>query len=265
VKIDLSGRIAVVTGAASGIGARVAKTLAAAGASVIVGDSSPAAVTRFAQENPTIAAVVSDVGEPDQVDALFAEAEKKLGPVNTLINNAGIAGPTSKVEEMSIEGWERTLKVNLSGAFFCVRRCVPGMLKARSGAIVNISSVAGRLGFPFRLPYAATKWGLIGMTETLAMELGSAGIRVNAVLPGLIDNERAREIVAGQAKSNRITEAEALERFMSRISMRTLIQPEEVAATVAFLVSDFGRHISGQSLSVCGNFEGYASPDRSNG
>jgi NAD(P)-dependent dehydrogenase (short-subunit alcohol dehydrogenase family) len=258
--IDLTGRVAVVTGAATGIGQVIANTLADAGASVAICDVSADAVETFRRNHPRIAALVGDVAKVEDVDALFALAEGQLGMVDVLVNNAGIAGPTARIEDTPIEGWDATLRVNLTGPFLCARRATPSMREAGRGAIINICSVAGRLGFPLRIPYSATKWGLVGMTQTLAMELGPSGIRVNAVLPGAVEGERVRGVIDSLAQSAGITFDQSMENFVSRISMRTMVQPNDIASMVAFLVSDLGRHISGQSISVCGNFESYGSP-----
>jgi NAD(P)-dependent dehydrogenase (short-subunit alcohol dehydrogenase family) len=260
LKIDLTGRVAVVTGAATGIGQVIAETLADAGASVAICDVSVDAVEMFRRNHPAIAALAGDVAKFEDVDALFLLAERQFGKVDTLINNAGIAGPTARIEETSIEGWDATVRVNLTGPFLCARRAASAMREAGRGAIINICSVAGRLGFPLRVPYSATKWGLVGMTQTLAMELGPSGIRVNAVLPGVVEGERSRGVIDSLAKSEGITFDESMAKFVSRISMRTMVQPREIATMVSFLASDLGRHISGQSISVCGNFESYGSP-----
>lgn len=260
MKVDLHGRVALVTGAASGIGAVIAERLTSAGARVVVGDISEKAMAAFSARNPEIVTAACDVSDLSQVNALFNLAESRFGRVSIVVSNAGIAGPTARVQAIAPDAWDETLKVNLSGAFYCSRRAAPAMIAANDGVIIIISSVAGRLGFPLRLPYAVTKWGLIGMMETLAMELGPSNIRVNAVLPGLVDNERAHGIVAAQAERTGTTNEVAMQQFLSRISMRTMVATEEIATTVAFLASDFGRHISGQSISVCGNFESYGSP-----
>lgn len=258
--IDLHGRTAVVTGGGRGIGLTIAGALSAAGANVAVCDYSQDAIAALSNGDNGIWGLQADAADINDIDRVFNECERRWGPVDILVNNVGIAGPTSWVEETPVDEWEATLRTNLTAAFLCTRRAVPSMKARGEGRIVNISSVAGRLGFPLRLAYSATKWGLIGMTKTLAMELGPYGISVNAVLPGLVANERGERIITAQAQAKNVAREEVLSDFLSRISMRTEVSMEEVAATVTFVCSRFGKHVSGQSISVCGNFETYANP-----
>lgn len=260
MRTDLDGKIAVITGGGSGIGYAIAGALVEAGASVMVCDHSAATVASVNLDQSGIWALEADAADQDAIDALFAQLESRWGPADILVNNVGISGPTSWIEETPIDGWEETLRVNLTSAFLCTRRAVPSMKVRGVGKIINISSVAGRLGFPLRVAYSATKWGMIGMTKTLAMELGPFGISVNAILPGLVDNERADKVIAEQAEARSVGRDAVLSDFLSRISMRSRVTPEEIAAMVTYLSSTHGSHISGQSISICGNFETYANP-----
>ncbi|WP_343722884.1 SDR family oxidoreductase, partial [Herbaspirillum seropedicae] len=191
-----------------------------------------------------------------EVDAMFADlAQRWSGRLDGLVNNAGIAGPTLPVEEVALSDWDQTLAVNLTGPFLCTRRAVPLLKKNGGGAIVNISSVAGRLGFALRTPYSASKYGVIGLTETWAIELGPSHIRVNAVLPGIVEGARQERIVAAKATAYGIGHEEMRQRLLSRVSLRKMVTAEDIANQVIFLCSPAGASISGQSLSVCGNVE----------
>lgn len=260
MQATLEGRIALVTGGGSGIGLAIAQSLAASGARVMICDISEEAVECASAGSERILGFSGDAADPATVEAAFSRLEAHWGSADILVNNVGIGGPTAWVEDTLKAEWDETLRINLGAAFLCTRRAVPAMKRTRSGRIVNISSVAGRLGFPLRLSYSATKWGLIGMTKTLAMELGPFGVSVNAILPGLVSNPRADGIMASQAEVQGKSPDAILAQFLSRISMRTRVTLEEIAATANFLCSNEGRHISGQSISVCGNFETYANP-----
>lgn len=245
----------LVTAGGSGIGRVIAETFAREGARVHLCDIVDQHIAAFA-DHPQISASHADVADPAAVDRLFDEVERRLEGLDVLVNNAGITGPTSPIEEVSIEDWRRTMAVNIDGQFYCARRAIPMLRRAGGGAIVNISSVAGRLGYPLRAPYVASKWAITGFTNTLAMELGPANIRVNAILPGPIDNERTQNVIIAKAKANQVSVEEMRRRWVSRISMRRMVDPEDVAELALFLCSDRGRNISGQALSVCGNTEG---------
>lgn len=172
-----------------------------------------------------------------------------------LVNNAGIAGSTSPVEQISLTDWQRTLDVNLTGTFLCTRRAVPLLKQARGGSIINIASVAARLGFPNRSPYSASKWGLIGLTQSWAMELGPDGIRVNAILPGLVAGERQDRVLQARAELEGLDFEELKRQRLQTVSLREMVTADDIARAVVFLCSPAGRMISGQSLSVCGNVE----------
>jgi NAD(P)-dependent dehydrogenase (short-subunit alcohol dehydrogenase family) len=189
------------------------------------------------------------------VDRLFADVTAQLGGLDVLINNAGIAGPTAPIEEIAPADWQRTLDVNLTGPFLCARRAVPLLKQTGDGSIINIASVAARLGFPNRSPYSASKWGVIGLTETWAMELGPAGIRVNAILPGIVAGDRQDRVLQARAQVEGISFEEAKLQRLQSVSLRSTVSADDVAEAVLFLCSPAGRMISGQSLSVCANVE----------
>ncbi|HET9069853.1 MAG TPA: SDR family oxidoreductase [Amaricoccus sp.] len=249
----LDGQRVLVTAGAGGIGLSIAETLVALGARVAVCDVSEPAL---AAARPKVAvAIRADVASETEVDALFAETAAALGGLDALVNNAGIAGPTGGVDEIAPADWRRCIDVCLTGQFLCARRAVPLLKAAGGGSIVGMSSAAGRFGYAFRTPYSAAKWGVIGLTQSLARELGPAGIRVNAILPGIIEGQRMERVIADRAEQTGVSHAEMKARYLANVSLRRMTSPWDVAAMVAFLLSDAGANISGQSLGVDGNVE----------
>jgi NAD(P)-dependent dehydrogenase (short-subunit alcohol dehydrogenase family) len=249
----LSGQRVLVTAGAGGIGLCITETLTALGARVVVCDVSDEAL---AAVRPKVAAAIrADVSSEMQVDALFAATASTLGGLDALINNAGIAGPTGGVEDLATEDWRRCIDICLTGQFLCARRAVPMLKAAGGGSIVSMSSAAGRFGYAFRTPYSAAKWGVIGFTQSLAKELGPSGIRVNAILPGIIEGPRMESVIANRARQVGVSHEEMKTRYLANISLRRMTSPYDVAAMVAFLLSDAGANVSGQSLGVDGNVE----------
>lgn len=245
----------LVTAGASGIGAVIARAFAEVEARVLVCDVDEAALSRLASAQPSIAGVRCDVADDAQVERLFRELETRLGGLDALVNNAGIAGPTGSVAEISPADWRRTLDVNITGMFLCIRLAVPLLRKAEEGIIINLSSVAGRLGYAYRTPYAASKWAVVGFTQSLAKELGPEGIRVNAILPGVVRGERIERVFAARAEALGISVDEVRKSYLEKVSLRRMVEPEDMAAMALFLCSPAGRNISGQAISVCGNTE----------
>jgi NAD(P)-dependent dehydrogenase (short-subunit alcohol dehydrogenase family) len=235
----------LITGAAGGIGAAAAEALRARGAQVVGLD--------LHADGESV--MECDVRDQDSVDRGVAEAIDRLGGLDVLINNAGIAGPTAPVEAIDIAEWNRTIAVDLNGMFYCTRRAVPLLKAAGGGSIINLSSVAGRLGYPLRTPYAAAKWGVVGFTKSLAMELGPANIRVNAIQPGIVEGERIERVISAKAKAFGATFDEYKRQLLSKVSLRRTVSPLDIANMALFLATDAGRNISGQALSVCGNVE----------
>jgi NAD(P)-dependent dehydrogenase (short-subunit alcohol dehydrogenase family) len=251
----LRNKRVVVTAAASGIGRAVAQAFIAAHARVHVCDISADALSEFRSREPGLSATVADVSDLTAVDRFFDEALRELGGLDVLINNAGIAGPTAPVEDVTPEAWNRTMAVNLTGQFYCVRRAVPLLKQAGGGSIINIASTAGIMGYPLRTPYATSKWAVVGLTKSLAMELGPSGIRVNAVCPGSIEGERMQQVIAAEAQVRGTDPVSLRKSYEKQNSLRTLIAPEDIANMILFTCSDAGAKISGQALSVDGNTE----------
>ena len=245
-----------ISGAATGIGAAMAEAFLEAGAAVYVCDINPVAVDAMKKKHPHIHAGVADVGKWEEVDAVMSDAQEKLGGLDILINNAGIAGPTSAVEDIAPDAWEKTINTNLNSQFYFLRRAVP-LLKQTSAnpSIITVSSVAGRLGYQFRTPYASTKWAIVGLMKSLAIELGPSNIRVNAILPGVVEGERMDGVIAARAQALGLTIDEMRADYVKKISLRRLVTTQDVAAMALFLSSPAGRNISGQAINVDGNLE----------
>jgi NAD(P)-dependent dehydrogenase (short-subunit alcohol dehydrogenase family) len=251
--LGLRNKRVVVTAGAGGIGRVTAESFAKEGARVFVCDVDEAALAAFAKDNPGIGTTRTDVSDEAAVDRLFAEAGKSLGGLDILVNNAGIAGPTGAVETLSLADWNRTLAINITGQFLCARRAVPLLRTAGGGAIVNLSSAAGRFGFPRRTPYASSKWAVVGFTKSLAMELGPDNIRVNAILPGAVDGPRIRRVIAAKADSLGVPYPEMEKRYVMQASLGRMVTEQDIANMILFVCSEQGRNVSGQALAVDGD------------
>ena len=251
----LDGQRALITGAGSGIGKVMAQHFEKAGARIWICDADTNNLEQSLKENPDWNGTPCDVSEENQVDQLFKEMSDSFGGLEILVNNAGIAGPTAPVEEIDPDEWRRSVGVNFNGAFYCTRLATPLLKNSPKASIINISSVAGRLGFARRLPYASTKWAMIGFTESLAKELGPSGIRVNALLPGIVEGPRIEGVFQARAKSEGVPYEEVRDRVLNNVSMKRMVSAGDVAEMAVFLCSEAGKNISGQSISVCGNVE----------
>jgi len=248
-------RSVVVTAAGQSVGRIMAETFLAHGDRVHICDIDGRLLAQVLAANPSLGGTVCDVADEDQVARLFDEARARIGPVDVLINTVGIAGPRGPIESLSFADWRATLAANLDSMFLTIRQAVPDMRRNKRGVIVNFSTGSTKTVMPFRSPYVASKAGVEGLTRCLARELGPDNIRVNAILPGMIDNERMRGVIARIARQEGRT-AEAVEQeALQFISMRTKIQPAEIADMVLFLCSDAARHVSGQLIGVDGNIE----------
>ncbi|MCH8808391.1 MAG: SDR family oxidoreductase [Proteobacteria bacterium] len=254
----LENKRVVVTAGGAGIGRAVAEAFSAAGARVHVCDIDADRLADLGCAAPRIGRSLADVADPAQVARLFDEALAGLGGLDVLVNNAGIAGPTGAVEDCDPAAWRQTLAVNLDGAFHCLRRAIPVMKQARAGSIVNIASTAGLFGYPLRAPYVASKWALIGLTKTLAIELGPWGIRANAVCPGSIEGPRMDRVIAAEAAARGLNETEIRDAYLRQTSLRCFIDAADIAQMVLFLCSNVGAKITGQAMTVDGNTESLA-------
>jgi len=245
----------IITAAASGIGRAIAERFLRDGGRVFICDVDGAALERTLGELAGLQGTITDVGSAPGVEAMVSKALGALGGVDVLINNHGIAGPRGPVETIPYAEWDRTISVNLNGMFYTIRNVVPAMKAQGSGCILNVATTSARTGLPNRSPYVAGKVGVLGLSKTLARELGPFGIRVNSVLPGFMDNARGRGVLAKVAKDKGVSLQAMEQEALRYVSMRTWIEMSEVADACAFLASDSARHISGQELAVCGNVE----------
>jgi NAD(P)-dependent dehydrogenase (short-subunit alcohol dehydrogenase family) len=251
----LAGRRVLVTAGAAGIGLAVVERLLTHGARVFVCDVADGVLDAFAKAHPQAGAIKADVSSEADVDRMFAGVHANLGGLDALINNAGIAGPTGAVEDIDPAEWRRCIDIDLTGQFLCARRAVPMLKATGGGSIINMSSAAGRHGYAFRTPYSSAKFGIIGFTQSLAKELGPANIRVNAILPGIIEGPRMERVIRDRAAQLDVPYDVMEKSYLERVSLRRMTSPHDVAAMIAFLVSDAGINISGQSIGVDGNVE----------
>jgi NAD(P)-dependent dehydrogenase (short-subunit alcohol dehydrogenase family) len=253
MEFSAKGLRVLITAGAGGIGRVMARTFSEHGAKVHICDVDEKALASTRKQLPAVSQTLADVARLEDVEHLFAEVKKSLGGLDVLINNAGITGPTARVEDISILEWDRTIAIDLNGMFYCTRRAVPLLKASGGGSIINLSSIAGRLGFPLRTPYSAAKWAVVGFTKSLAIELGPSNIRVNTIQPGVVEGERVNRVISARAEAAGIGFEASREQFMSTISLRRMVTAQDIANMALFLATPAGASISGQALSVCGD------------
>ena len=255
----LTGQKALVTGANSGIGRGVAVALGQAGADVVVNyvtgeDAAEAVVDEIRRSGVQAFAHQADVSSESQVSDMFARMCSQFGTIDILIANAGLQRDAA-FHAMTLEQWNTVLGVNLTGQFLCAHHAVPMLKAAGGGAMINLSSAAGRFGYAWRTPYSAAKWGVIGFTESLAKELGPSNIRVNAILPGVVAGPRIEGVIGARARQEGVSYAAMEQTYLARVSMRRMVTAQDVAGSVLYLLSAAGVNISGLSLNVDANVE----------
>ncbi|QCU76963.1 SDR family oxidoreductase [Citricoccus sp. SGAir0253] len=243
----------LVTAGASGIGLAIAKAFAATGDRVHIADVDPEAVRAALAENPSLSASVGDVSRAADVDAMMADVREHLGGLDVLVSNAGIAGPTAPVEEYDPEAWNAVVTVNLTGSFEVVRKAVPLLKENGRGTILVMSSLAGRVGYPNRIAYATTKWGLVGFTKTLSLELGPHGITVNSIHPGGVEGPRLDRVFEGRAAVSGRTVEQERQAALDNQAIKSFTAPADIAALAVFLAGPAARTISGQQFSIDGD------------
>lgn len=241
---SLKGLRALVTGGGSGIGKAIADAMRHAGAKVVVCDVNDGT-------NPNY---VCDVSKTSDVMAMFAAIERDLGGLEILVNNVGVAGPTARVDEMDADAFDECVRINLGGTFRCTNAAVPMLLKTR-GSIINISTTAGIFGYPLRSPYVASKWGIVGLTKSWAMELGADGVRVNAICPGSVSGPRMDGVIEREAVATGVSAQTIRAGYENQVSLKTFIDASDIGAAAVFLCSPAARLITGQVLPIDANTE----------
>lgn len=255
MELHLKNARVIITAGASGIGMEIARAYHEEGAIVEVCDVDQDAITAFKTELPGINATLCDVVNRDAVEDFINAATARLGGLDILVNNAGNAGPTANVEDVNPEDWDKCLAVCLTGQFNCTRIAVPHLRKSNNASIVNLSSAAGKMGFAMRTPYAAAKWGVIGFTQSLSIELGGDGIRVNAILPGIVAGDRQRRVMESKSQQKGMTFAEIEAQAFSYTSIKDYVTAQQLADQILFITSPRGKTISGQAISICGDIK----------
>ena len=253
MNVSANGLRVLVTAGAAGIGRAITETFVAQGARVHICDIDRAALEEVKRALPQATQTVADVAVLAEVDRLFADAKRALGGLDVLVNNAGIAGPTAKVEDIRPEDWDRCIAVDLNSMFYCTRLAMPLIKAAGGGSIINLSSVAGRLGFSMRTPYAAAKWAVVGFTKSLAIEAGPDKVRVNCIQPGTVEGDRINRVIDAKARAFGIPFEQQKQKLLETVSLRTFVTAQDIANMALFLATDAGKHISGQAVSVCGD------------
>ena len=251
--MQIEGLRVLITAGAGGIGLETARAFAREGAKVFVCDVDVAALEAMKTSDPAIKGVICDVADRAAVAKMFEQALAFLGGLDCLVNNAGIAGPTARVEEMAPEDWDRCVEVCLTSQFNCARLAVPHLKASKNASIINLSSAAGKNGFALRSPYAAAKWGVVGFTKSLAIELGDFGIRVNAILPGLVAGDRIRRVLEAKAQQYGKPFKEVEAQAFAYASIKEYILPQQLADQMVFIASPRGRTISGQAIAIDGD------------
>ncbi|MBX3145577.1 MAG: SDR family oxidoreductase [Gemmatimonadales bacterium] len=245
----------LVTAAGGGLGRVIALRFRAAGAAVVACDIDGAAIAQVAQESDGIVGIRADAGIESDVAGVFEMVDRQLGGLDVLVNNVGVAGPTAAAEDVTLDQWESCLRANLTSHFLFARGAIPGMKHQGSGLIVNISSGSAKVGLPLRLPYVVSKGAVLSLTTNLARELGPSGIRVNAILPGAIRGPRIERVIAAKAEALGVSPTDYERSLLRYISMRTMVEPDDIAAMIEFLASPGGARITGQLIGVDGNVE----------
>jgi NAD(P)-dependent dehydrogenase (short-subunit alcohol dehydrogenase family) len=254
--LSLYNKKIIISAGASGIGWSTAKVCLSRGAIVYLCDIDNKSLNKIRKHplnNKKLFSYEFDASDEYEVSNFFQQVNKKTKKIDALINNVGVAGPTGTIEKLSSEDWERTLKINVISHFYFTKLAIPMLKKNKGGSIINLSSGAGIMGFPLRSPYAASKWAVIGVTKTLAMELGKFKIRVNAICPGTIKGDRMIRVIKDKAKFLKVSKKLIEKEFVSMASMNCWIYEEDIGKMCSFLISSDGERISGQAIPVDGN------------
>ena len=256
--LSLQNKKIIISAGASGIGWATTKVCVTKGALIYLCDIDHKAINKVKKHplyNKRIFVSETDASNETQVIDFFNKIKKKFRNLDALINNVGIEGPTRPIEKLNSNEWENTLHVNVNSHFYFTKQAIPLLKKSKNGSIISISSVAGIMGYPLRSPYAASKWAIVGITKTLAMELGKYKIRVNAICPGTIKGDRMKRVIRDKAKFEKVSTKTIENDFVSMASMKSWINPEDIGNMCVHLISDEANKVSGQVIAIDGNCE----------
>ena len=256
--MKLDGKVAIVTGGGGGIGRVIALRFAREGAAVVVAGPTEEKIRSVEKEirdqNGSVLAVQMDVASEPDVERMVGVTISTFGRVDILVNNAGIAGPTALVPNVSLEDWDRTFAVNLTGAFLCAKHVMPYLIEQRSGSILNITSIAGLQAYAYRSPYCASKWGMIGLTQTLAQEGGQYGITANAIAPGPVRGPRIERVIRNRAEEMKLPYEEVVKQYVEPTALKRMVEEEDIAAMALFLSCEEGANITGQTINISAGY-----------
>jgi NAD(P)-dependent dehydrogenase (short-subunit alcohol dehydrogenase family) len=250
----LDGRVAIITGASKGIGRALSLRFAREGARVVCAARSADLVKETAAQalaaGGQAIAVVCDAAQEDDVRRLVEAGVQEFGKIDTLVNNAGDGGPTKPVQDYLVEDWRYTIDSCLTSSYLCIRFIVPEMIRAGGGAIVNISSMAGRRGLPYRIGYCSAKAGQVGMTYGMALELAPHNIRINCVAPGAVEGDRIDRVITGQAQVRGVSVETMRKAMIEHAPLKRMVTADDIVDATLFFCSDMARSISGQVIAV---------------
>lgn len=257
-RMKLENTVSVITGGGKGIGKAIALRFAEEGSAIVISGTTESALNEVAGEingrGGRAIAVTGNVADEGMVKNLISTAISEFGKIDILVNNAGIAGPTAPVVQVNLEDWERTMAINLTGTFLCSKYALPSMIERKSGRVINITSVAGLMGYALRSPYAASKWAMIGLTRTLALEVGRYNITVNAIAPGPVRGPRIEAVIENRATQTGKTFQEVESEYVDRIALQRMVDESDIVEMALFLAGESGRNISGETLTISGGF-----------
>lgn len=255
----LKDKVAIVTGGGRGIGKAISQAFVSEGAIVVIAARTlpklEETVEKIKSGGGSVKAIQTDVSDEKQVQRMVAETLNDYGKVDILVNNSGIDGPTASVVDLRLADWNEVLAINLTGSMLCAREVLKHMILHKRGNIINMGSDGGRFGYPMRSPYCVSKWGIIGLTETLAIEVGQYNIRVNCISPAAVKGERLINVVMGRSKATGVPFEELMSKIAINYSLQRPAEEAEIAAAAVFLASDESSAITGHTLVVnCGHY-----------
>ena len=256
--MTLEGRVSIVTGGGHGIGLAIALRFAGQGAAIVIAGPTRETIESAAREVEGLGgralAVLTDVSDETSIERMVADSLARFGRIDILVNNAGIAGPTAPAIRVTRDDWDRTLAINLTGAFMCAKHALPSMMERKSGRIINITSVAGLHGYALRSPYSSSKWGMIGLTRTLAEEAGPYNVTVNAIAPGPVRGPRIDSVIRNRAAELGLPIEDVEREYVGPAALKRMAEEEDIAAVAAFLASDEAGNLTGQTIEVSAGY-----------